>query len=43
MQTTAPVLALPRYGFAAEIAPMVAYTAGPEAGFVTGASLTIDE
>ena len=26
----------------AEIAAMVAYLAGPEAGFVTGASLTID-
>jgi NAD(P)-dependent dehydrogenase (short-subunit alcohol dehydrogenase family) len=25
-----------------EIAAMVAYLAGPEAGFVTGASLTID-
>ena len=36
------VLALPRYGTADEIAAMVAYLAGPEAGFVTGASLTID-
>ncbi len=26
-----------------EIAAMVAYLAGPEAGFVTGASLTIDD
>jgi 3-oxoacyl-[acyl-carrier protein] reductase len=28
--------------YAEEIAAMVAYLAGPEAGFVTGASLTID-
>jgi 3-oxoacyl-[acyl-carrier protein] reductase len=36
------LMALPRYGKADEIAAMVAYLAGPEAGFVTGASLTID-
>lgn len=36
------IMALPRYGTADEIAAMVAYLAGPEAGFVTGASLTID-
>ena len=35
-------MALPRYGQGDEIAAMVAYLAGPEAGFVTGASLTID-
>jgi 3-oxoacyl-[acyl-carrier protein] reductase len=35
-------LALPRYGTAEEVAAMVAYLAGPEAGYVTGASLTID-
>ena len=35
-------MALPRYGSAGEIAAMVAYLAGPEAGFITGASLTID-
>jgi len=35
-------MALPRYGTADEIAAMVAYLAGPEAGFITGASLTID-
>jgi 3-oxoacyl-[acyl-carrier protein] reductase len=35
-------LALGRYAHADEIAAMVAYLAGPEAGFVTGASLTID-
>jgi 3-oxoacyl-[acyl-carrier protein] reductase len=36
------LMALPRYGHVDEIAAMVAYLAGPEAGFVTGASLTID-
>ncbi|HEY2892930.1 MAG TPA: SDR family oxidoreductase [Pirellulales bacterium] len=36
------LMALPRYGSGDEIAGMVAYLAGPEAGFVTGASLTID-
>jgi 3-oxoacyl-[acyl-carrier protein] reductase len=36
------VMALPRYADADEIAAMVAYLAGTEAGFVTGASLTID-
>ncbi|EYF06779.1 3-oxoacyl-ACP reductase family protein [Chondromyces apiculatus] len=36
------LMALPRYGTGDEIAAMVAYLAGPEAGFVTGASLTID-
>jgi NAD(P)-dependent dehydrogenase (short-subunit alcohol dehydrogenase family) len=36
------LIALPRYGHADEIAAMVAYLAGPEAGFVTGASLMID-
>ena len=36
-------MALPRYGAAEEVAALVAYLAGPEAGFVTGASLTIDE
>jgi 3-oxoacyl-[acyl-carrier protein] reductase len=35
-------MALKRYGHGDEIAAMVAYPAGPEAGFVTGASLTID-
>jgi 3-oxoacyl-[acyl-carrier protein] reductase len=35
-------MALPRYGRGDEIAGMVAYLASPEAGFVTGASLTID-
>ena len=36
------VLAVPRYGTGDEIASLVAYLAGPEAGFVTGASLSID-
>ena len=35
-------MALPRYGTTDEIAAMVAYLVGPDAGFVTGASLTID-
>ncbi|QQS53276.1 MAG: 3-oxoacyl-ACP reductase FabG [Candidatus Competibacteraceae bacterium] len=35
-------MALPRYGTVEEVAAMVAYLAGPEAGYVTGASLTID-
>lgn len=36
------LMAVPRYGRSEEIAAMVAYLAGPEAGYVTGASLTID-
>jgi 3-oxoacyl-[acyl-carrier protein] reductase len=36
------LMALPRYASGDEVAAMVAYLAGPEAGFVTGASLTID-
>jgi len=36
------LLAIPRYGSGDEVAAMVAYLAGPEAGYVTGASLTID-
>jgi 3-oxoacyl-[acyl-carrier protein] reductase len=35
-------MAVPHYGSTDEIAAMVAYLAGPETGFVTGASLTID-
>jgi 3-oxoacyl-[acyl-carrier protein] reductase len=34
--------ALGRYGQGDEVAGMVAYLASPEAGFVTGACLTID-
>jgi 3-oxoacyl-[acyl-carrier protein] reductase len=36
------MLAVQRYGQGDEIAGLVAYLAGPEAGFITGASLTID-
>ena len=36
------LMAVKRYGHAEEIAAMVAYLAGPEAGYVTGASLLID-
>ncbi|MDR5856545.1 SDR family oxidoreductase [Caballeronia sp. LZ062] len=36
------LMAVPRHGRADEIAAMVAYVAGPEASFVTGASLMID-
>jgi 3-oxoacyl-[acyl-carrier protein] reductase len=36
------LMALPRYASSDEIAGMVAYLASPEAGFITGASLTID-
>jgi 3-oxoacyl-[acyl-carrier protein] reductase len=41
-ETLRKEMALPRYGSADEVAAMVAYLAGPEAAFVTGASLTID-
>ena len=34
--------ALKRYGHVDDIAPMVAFLAGPEAGYITGASLTVD-
>ncbi|MBG6082853.1 SDR family oxidoreductase [Rubrivivax gelatinosus] len=36
------LMAIPRHGRADEIAGMVAYLAGPEAAFVTGADLLID-
>jgi NAD(P)-dependent dehydrogenase (short-subunit alcohol dehydrogenase family) len=35
-------MATPRFGKAEEIAGMVAWLAGPEGRFVTGAALTID-
>jgi 3-oxoacyl-[acyl-carrier protein] reductase len=41
-ETLKKLMALPRYGHVDEVAAMVAYLAGPDAGFVTGASLTID-
>jgi 3-oxoacyl-[acyl-carrier protein] reductase len=34
--------ALKRYGHVADIAAMVAFVAGPEASYITGASLTVD-
>ena len=40
--TLRSLMALSRYGSADEVAALVAHLAGPEAGFVTGASLTID-
>ena len=36
------LMALPRYATADEIAGMVVFLAGPDAAFVTGASLTVD-
>ncbi|KVU59687.1 oxidoreductase [Burkholderia ubonensis] len=36
------MMALPRHGHPDEIASMVAYLAGPESSFVTGASLNVD-
>jgi len=36
------LMALPRHGHVDEIASMVAYLAGPEAAFVTGADLLVD-
>ena len=41
-ETMRSFLAVGRYGTGDEIAAMVAYLAGPEAGYVTGVSLTID-
>ncbi|WP_243055562.1 3-oxoacyl-ACP reductase family protein [Pseudomonas sp. BP01] len=37
-----PLMAIGRYGEPEEIASFVAYLAGPDAGYITGASLTID-
>ncbi|WP_413623511.1 3-oxoacyl-ACP reductase family protein [Luteibacter sp. Lutesp34] len=37
-----PMLAAGRYGHPDEVASFVAYLAGPEAGYITGASLMID-
>jgi 3-oxoacyl-[acyl-carrier protein] reductase len=34
--------ALKRYGHVEDVAAMVAFVAGPEAGYITGASLTVD-
>lgn len=40
--TLTPLLAIERYGHADEVASLVSFLAGPEADFITGASLTID-
>src|SRR6201999_2959345 len=37
-ETIKGFLAVPRYGHGSEIAGLVAYLAGPEAGYITGAS-----
>jgi 3-oxoacyl-[acyl-carrier protein] reductase len=37
-----PQMSIGRLGTAREVASLAAYLAGPDAGFVTGASLTID-
>jgi 3-oxoacyl-[acyl-carrier protein] reductase len=41
-KTLTQLMALPRYASVDEIGAMVAYLASPQAGFVTGASLSID-
>ncbi len=41
-ETLKKSMALPRYAKADEVAALVAYLVGPESGFVTGASVTID-
>lgn len=37
-----PHLAVGRYGTADEVAGLVAYLAGPDAGYVTGATINVD-
>ena len=37
-----PLLAIERYGHATEVASLVAFLAGPEAGYITGAAVMID-
>jgi len=41
-KTLIGLMALPHYGTVEDVAAMVSYLAGPESGFVTGASLTVD-
>lgn len=41
-QTMLGLMAIPRYGKGEEIAAFVSHLAGPEAGYITGASLSID-
>ena len=36
------ITALDRYGSVAEVAALVAFVAGPEASYITGANLTVD-
>jgi 3-oxoacyl-[acyl-carrier protein] reductase len=36
------VTSLDRYGHVEEIAAMVAFVAGPESSYITGANLTVD-
>jgi 3-oxoacyl-[acyl-carrier protein] reductase len=36
------VTALDRYGHVEEVAALVAFVAGPEASYITGANLTVD-
>jgi 3-oxoacyl-[acyl-carrier protein] reductase len=36
------VTSLGRYGHAEEVAALVAFVAGPEASYITGANLTVD-
>ena len=40
--TLTPMIAVGRYGTSEEIASLVAYLAGPEAGYINGASIRID-
>jgi 3-oxoacyl-[acyl-carrier protein] reductase len=41
-KTLIALMALPHFGNVSDVAAMVSYLAGPEAGFVTGASLSVD-
>jgi len=41
-KTLIGLMALPHFGTVSDVAAMVSYLAGPESGFVTGASLTVD-
>jgi 3-oxoacyl-[acyl-carrier protein] reductase len=36
------LMAMPRYGTVEDVAGLVAFLAGPDAGFITGASMTVD-
>lgn len=41
-KTLTGLMALPHFGNVKDVAAMVSYLAGPEAGFITGTSLTVD-